>query len=356
MSTTATPRVDRPVSTADSAAVTASSPVPPHSRRRKRTRIIVALLVLIAIGYGAYRFAKSIGHESTDNAQINGQLDPVIPRVTGTVAELLADDNDQVKAGQPLLRLETHDFDVKIAGAEAALAQARANLESMRANSIVAEANVSADQVTVEQARRDFERDERLFREGSISQEAYETSRSESEAAAARHISLQRQAEAARAQIGLAEAAIAQRQSDLDYARLQRSYTTVAAPIDGVVSRRTVEPGQYVQAGQPVMAIVGAAGFWVVANFKETQLADMRPGQNVTVRLDAYPGVIYAGKVDSIAGATGARFALLPPDNATGNFVKVTQRVPVKITVADGQNPDHPLRLGLNAYAKVDVR
>lgn len=269
--------------------------------------------------------------------------------------ELLVDDNDSVQAGQPLLRLETHDFDVKIAAAEAALQQARAELAAKHAAAIVAQANVAADLVSVNQSRRDLQRDEELFRAGSISDREVENSRAQTEAAAARHTSLQRQFDAAQAQIALSEAAIAQRQADLDYAKLQRAYTTVVAPMAGVVSRRTVERGQFVQAGQPVMAITALSGFWVVANFKETQLESMRPGQAATIRVDVYPGVIFQGQVDSIAGATGARFALLPPDNATGNFVKVTQRVPVKITIADGQNREHPLRLGLNAYATVQV-
>jgi membrane fusion protein (multidrug efflux system) len=280
----------------------------------------------------------------------------VIPRVAGIVDALLVQDNDRVKAGQPLLQLQTHDLDVKISGAEAALAQAQANLESMRANAIVAQANVTADQVAVNQERRDLERNEQLFRTGTIAEETVETARMDAEAAVAKHAALQRQAEAASAQIALATAAIAQRQSELDFAKLQRSYATITSPIDGVVSRRSVEIGQYVQAGQPLMAITGASGFWVVANFKETQLESMRPGQPAVVRLDAYPGVKFQGQVDSIAGATGARFALLPPDNATGNFVKVTQRVPVKITVADGHNSGSPLRLGLSAYATVKVR
>lgn len=158
----------------------------------------------------------------------------------------------------------------------------------------------------------------------------------------------------AEAQVLQARAQLGQRQSELDYAKLQLTYTSVTAPISGVVSHKDVEPGQFVQSGQTLLEIASDSDTWVVANFKETQLARMRPGQAVDLTVDAYPGATFRGRIDSIAGATGARFALLPPDNASGNFVKITQRVPVKIVLAEKPDPQRPLRPGISVDAAVE--
>jgi membrane fusion protein (multidrug efflux system) len=160
----------------------------------------------------------------------------------------------------------------------------------------------------------------------------------------------------AAARVAASRTQVSARASDLDLAKLQQSYASVTAPIAGLVSRKNVEPGQFVQAGQTVMSIAADTDCWVVANFKETQLAHMKPGQPAEFTADSYKDLVFHGRVDSIAGATGARFALLPPDNSSGNFVKVTQRVPVKIVLAGTPDPDHPLRPGISVDVTVSVR
>jgi membrane fusion protein, multidrug efflux system len=156
-------------------------------------------------------------------------------------------------------------------------------------------------------------------------------------------------------EVSAAQAQVAQKRADVDYAKLQLSYVTMTAPADGVISKKSVEVGQYVQAGQPLMAIVEDHEVWVVANFKETQLRRMRIGQPVAIHVDAYPQVTFHGRIESIAAATGAKFSLLPPDNATGNFVKVVQRIPVKVLFTDPPDTAHPLRVGMDVTATVDL-
>ncbi|AHF91343.1 secretion protein HlyD [Opitutaceae bacterium TAV5] len=318
--------------------------------------LVILALALVAAAIGGPHLLFALRHESTDDAQLDGHLSPVLARVSGEVVALLVADNERVTAGQALLRLDTRDHDVRMAAAEAALAQARAQLASERTLVAVVEANIDADAVTLANLKDDFVRDSEMFKTGVISDRDFRKSKADAENASAKHTALLRQLDAARARVTLAEAAIPVREADLAAARLQRSYTDIVAPIAGRVSRRSVEPGQFVQAGTPLLTITGDEDVWVTANFKETQTGKMRPGQTVTFEVDAYPGVEFHGHVDSLSGATGAKFALLPPDNATGNFVKVTQRVPVKVVIDDADNTAHPLRPGLSADVSVLVK
>jgi membrane fusion protein (multidrug efflux system) len=212
-------------------------------------------------------------------------------------------------------------------------------------------------------AASDLARDSRLFKTGAITDSQLTDTQAAADTAAAQLEAARDESRTAEAQIAVASARVAgsqtsaaEKASDLDYAKLERSYCTVTAPIDGLVSRKNVEAGQYVQAGQTLLSVATDTDVWVVANFKETQLTHMKPGQDVEFEADTFPGVIFHGKVDSISGATGARFALLPPDNSTGNFVKVTQRVPVKIVLSQAPDAEHPLRPGMSVDATVRVK
>ncbi len=276
----------------------------------------------------------------TDDAQIEAHIDPVIPRIPGYVTEVGVRDNETVKAGQVIVRIDPRDLQSKVDTAQGAVENARAQVS-------VARANVSAARAASNKADEDLARYRPLRQKEEISQQQFDAARAAADAAKS-------QLEAAAQQVQAASGQVAQKQADLDWARLQLSYATVAAPASGVVSKKDVEVGQLVAAGQPLMAIVEGSEVWVVANFKETQLRKMRVGQTAEFTVDAYPKKVFRGRVDSFSAATGAKFSLLPPDNATGNFTKVVQRVPVKIVPTEAPDARYPLRAGMSVNATVD--
>jgi membrane fusion protein, multidrug efflux system len=297
-------------------------------------------LALVVGGFYAVRVVNFYSHHAvTDNAQVEGHVNPVLPRVSGFVTEVHVVDNQVVAAGAVLVRIDDRDLRSKVALAEAAVANARATLE-------VSRANVEVARTARTKAMADLRRYTPLRGKGEISQLQFDAAQAAADATDA-------QLQAAQKQVGAAEAAVGQKVADLDFARLQLTYATVVAPAAGVVSRKSVEPGQLVQAGQPLLSVVQGSDTWVVANFKETQLRKMKVGQTVEIDVDTYPGHKFHGRVESIAAATGARFALLPPDNATGNFTKVVQRVPVKIVLTDPPDAARPLRVGMSVQATV---
>ncbi|HKB69491.1 MAG TPA: HlyD family secretion protein [Thermoanaerobaculia bacterium] len=320
---------------------TRAEPAPRRRRRKFIPWLIAALVVGAGIVYGVRTIAFYRHHAETDDAQIEGHIDPVLPRVSGYVTEIDVDDNQRVARGDVLLRIDTRDLQAKIETAQGAL-------ETARAQVAVARANVSAAETARGRATGDLTRYSALRQKQEISQQQYDAARAAADAATAQRSAALQSVAAARAQV-------AQKQADLDLARLQLSYATVAAPSSGIVSKKNVEVGELVQAGQPLMAIVQDARVWVVANYKETQLRRMRVGQPVTFEVDAYPNHVFHGRVDSFAAATGAKFSLLPPDNATGNFTKVVQRIPVKIVPTDPPDPRFPLRAGMSVTTIVDL-
>jgi membrane fusion protein (multidrug efflux system) len=341
----------------------------------------VAILGATIFGFKKYNYAQHF--EDTDDAQVEGNISPVLPRISGYVVELPIKDNEQVKKGQILLKLDDNDLKIKLQQAQAALDNAMASVEVIKANAVSAGANTAtaganiqtsvsnlqAAKVKLNKASLDFARYEKLLADKSITQQAFDNMKADKETAQAQLEAAQSQLDAIRKQkdatqtqqsaaheqIAVAESIVKQRQADLDFAKLQLSYATITAPADGYVSKKSIQPGQFLQAGQSLFSIVGNGDVWVTANFKETQLEKMKVGQAVTVELDAYPGLEFQGKVESIAAATGARFALLPPDNASGNFVKVVQRVPVKIVI-DQKDTTHPLRAGMNVKVEVNIQ
>jgi membrane fusion protein (multidrug efflux system) len=300
---------------------------------------------------------------------VDGDISPVLPLVSGYVAQIFVKENQRVEAGQPLLAIDPKELDLKVAATEAAVQSAdsavrsaEAALANARAAEAVARANVVTSRVTRDKAGADLARDSRLFQNNAISASQLSDTRAASDEADARLTALQRQAEAAAAQIVAAEAqlhaardGVVQQKSDLDYAQLQRSYATVTAPIAGVISRKEIELGQFVQVGQTLMSVASDHDVWLVANYKETQIARIREGQPVEFTVDGYHATPFHGRVESLSGATGARFALLPPDNASGNFVKVTQRIPVRIAV-ESADAAHVLRPGMSVDVAVDIR
>jgi membrane fusion protein (multidrug efflux system) len=322
-------------------------------------------------GIGAYRYVTTGRFLiATDDAYVKADVTAIAPKVSGYVSEVLVDDNQPVKAGAVLARIDDRDFQTALAQAEANVATARADISGIDARvdlqkAVIAqaEASVAADQAALEFARQDRERFRKLMHTGfGTVQRAQQTDaafrtksavlqRDESALAAAR-----RQVEVLRADRDRAAAVLDQKTGALEQARLNLSYTTIRAPIAGTVGARNVRVGQYVQAGTQMMAVVPLQSVYVVANFKETQLADVRKGQRATVEIDGLDGAAVEGKVDSLAPASGLEFALLPPDNATGNFTKIVQRIPVKIALTPGAALAGRLRPGMSVTATVDTK
>jgi membrane fusion protein, multidrug efflux system len=342
----------------------------PVSRRSLAAGVVAAAVLIVAAVFGVKHMRFALAHDETDDAQVEGDISPVLPRIAGYVSRVLVRDNEHVQAGQPLVEIDAAELDLRIreataalGSAQAALSTAEAALADAQAAAAVAQANVATAEVTSRKAAADLRRDTALFATAAITDSQLADTRAAADVAAARLEAARRQAAAADAQVAEASTRIAgaraageQRQADLDFARLQRSYATVTAPIAGVVSRKSIEPGQFVQAGQTLLSVASDDNPWVVANFKETQVGLMKAGQPAEFTVDSYPGVTFHGRVESLSGATGARFALLPPDNASGNFVKVTQRVPVKIVLTDAPDPDRPLRPGMSVDVAVLTR
>ncbi|HWA08641.1 MAG TPA: HlyD family secretion protein [Opitutaceae bacterium] len=328
--------------------------------------------LLAAAGISLYVY-RAAGVESTDDAYLEGHVHPISARINGTVARVLVDDNVRVQAGQPLVELDPADLDLAAQEAAAGLAQARANGEQAAAQVARAEADVTAAAARITQnaaelkrAQLDLKRSEFLagtdagaipVQQLDAARAAFESAQAAEQSLQAQHRAAQAALTAARAQQAVAAAQLARAAAGLDNARLQTGYTVIRSPVAGRVAKKSVEAGQRLQPGQPLLAVVDD-DVWIVANFKESQLAHLRPGQKVTVRVDAIDGRAFTGVVQSFSPGTGARFALLPPDNSTGNFNKVVQRVPVKLLFTPdsvGADADR-LFPGLSAVVAVDVR
>lgn len=339
--------------------------------RKKRSPVIYIALaaVLLAGFYGVRAFLHGLKYESTDNAQVESRAVPVISRVSGYLDSIAVDDYGKVSSGQLLVQIDPTEFELALRQAEgdllnakADVANAEAALRNAQANRRVAEANSAVQQVRLNKAEADLKRDEQLYQEQAVTSKQIEDTRSTAEttrkqlAANREQVSLAgTQVATAEAQLQKARAQMEVRTAAVEQARLRLQYCTITAPVSGKIGRRNLEKGQFIQPGAPLFSIVNDEVYWIVANFKETQLEKMKEGQRVRVILDGYPDVEIEGTVGSFSQATGSKFALLPPDNATGNFVKVTQRVPVKINLSKEAQYKNILRAGLSAEVEVEV-
>src|SRR6218665_1215665 len=339
----------------------------------KKNRGFIFVLAALVIGGGAFgsvKYIHGLHHEETDDAQIDADVSPVIARVSGYVKEVRVRDNQFVKKGDTLVMLDDRDLAIKVKQAENALHAAQVNRGVAEAQAGTIEAQIEAAKINLWRANQDFERYANLAKERSITQQEFEQATASKQMAERQLEILAKQKAAASSQtrlvtsqsgaiakqINVANAGISQRQTDLEGAKLNQSYSVITAPEDGVLSKIFVQPGQYVAAGQSLFSVVLNTTPWVVANFKETQLGKMKAGQKVTVRADAYPGQKLAGEITSFAPATGSKFSLLPPDNASGNFVKVVQRLPVKIEFDNSKEEMlKQLRPGMNVTVDVHL-
>jgi membrane fusion protein, multidrug efflux system len=381
-----------------------------------RVGAVIVVLILLVVGFFVYRYMSS--YESTDDAQVDGHVNSVSTRITGHVTKLNVQDNQYVTAGTVLVEIDPADYQVayerakadfedaqaaavaagvnvpitsvntssQVSTSEADVSSARAGIQVAQQQFEAAKAQLQQAEANNVKAQNDLVRYKQLVDKQEISQQEYDqavaSAKAQSagvEAGRATADAAQQQVTQARGKLVQAEAnrdnantapkqmqitrarataALAQAQqkkADLDQAALNLQYTKIVAPVNGIVSNRTVEVGQNVAPGQELMKVINLDDVWITANYKETQLRDMKVGQRVTVDVDAN-GKSYNGKVDSFAGASGARFSLLPPENATGNYVKVVQRIPIKIVLDPGSNKDHLLVPGMSVIPKVWVR
>ena len=343
------------------------------SQRRKLLLIALGVLALLGLFWVVRTVIFARTHESTDDAQVDGHIVPVIAKVSGFVDKVFVGDNDSVHAGQVLVHLDSAEYVVKLAQSDADLAAARAiaggrsglgqagsEVAAASSGRSSAQAQLDAARANLVKANADLARLKELVAKQIVSAQQLDAAQAIADGAAAQVRALERQTDAAGARVEgaqaglkMADARVAAAGAARDNAALQLSYATISAPVAGTIAKKLVEVGQLVQAGQQLMSVVADTGVWVTANFKETQLSDMHVGQPVDVQVDAYGGAVAKGEVESLSGATGARFALLPPDNATGNFTKVVQRVPVRIKITQGLGPTRPLRPGMSVVAAV---
>ncbi len=352
-------------------AVTKTAPA-----KRNLLPFILGALVLVG-GYWTFTsLSYAAAHESTDNAMIDGHVLPVLAKVGGFVTAVTVAENDRVAQDAPLVLIDDREFKVRLAQMDADLAaaraavdgragtgQAQAMVEAASAQTAVQGANIDAAQAQVVKAEADLARYADLAAKNIVSQQQLDGAKAQAAAMRAQLVAVQRQATAAganvtgmQAGVRLALARLGAALASRDNAALQLSFTSIAAPTGGTISKKLVEIGQLVQPGQTLMNIASDTGLFITANFKETQLDKLRVGQSVKLTVDAYGGADIEGVVQSISAATGARFTLLPPDNASGNFTKVVQRVPVRIRITKGLDAVRPLRIGLSVVAHVSTK
>ena len=389
-----------------------------NGKRIAGVKIIAPIAALLLAAAGAFAYHYYAGWESTDDAQIDGYINPISSRVAGYITKVYVDDNQYVKAGTLLAQIDPKDYEVAIASAQATLANDQATADASQVNVPVISVNTSSQLVSAEadvanahagisaaeqqlaaaqaavlqaeannaKAQDDVKRYKQLVDKQEISEQLYvqavQTANGATAAVQAGNANVQAAQDAVRqaqSRLAQASASVESAQTGPQQIRIQRSravaasaaaqksrtaveqaqlnlgYTRIVAPVDGVVAKRSAQPGQYVSPGQQLMAVVPLDDIWVTANFKETQLRNMRPGDPVKINVDAY-GRTYSGYVESMAGGTGAVFSLLPPENATGNYVKVVQRLPVRLRLDKGQDPEHRLRPGMSVMPDVYVK
>jgi len=339
-------------------------------RRHLALAGLALALTLGGVGYGRYWWSVGRFIESTDDAYAGGNVTAVSPHVAGFVAQILVTDNQRVLAGQLLIRLDGRDFQAALDHAEAVAAKQQAALGGLEAKYVLqqamirqAEADLAAMAARAKFAGADAVRYRDLAsttfgtrQNAERASAADEEAQSATKSAQARLVAARQQLTVLDAEIAEARAGVAQTNADLETARLNLGYTEIRSPIDGYVGNRAAQVGAYVANGAYLLSIIPAQGLWVDANFKEDQLAHMQPGQPATVVADVLPGKIFRGHVESLAPGTGAVFSVIPPENATGNFTKIVQRVPVRVALDDGDARLGELRPGLSTTVTVDTR
>jgi membrane fusion protein (multidrug efflux system) len=340
----------------------------PKSKSAKVIPIILGVLIVIGAIFGIKEYIYFSKHVDTDDAQIDGDISPVVSRVGGYIDSIYFEENQHVDANQLLVKIDDRELKVKLEQAQAGKQSALANVNvsetvvsSTAANVGTAKANVEIAAAKANKANKDFARYQNLVKDGSITQQQFDQAKAEKEAADAslqaaktQYEAVKKQVNTSQSQVSAASSNISLRTAEIDYAKLMLSYARITAPTSGIISNKNIQIGQLIQPGQSLFSIVNDNSLYVKANFKETQLEKLKEGQLVDVEIDAFPDAELKGHIYNFSPATGAKFSLLPPDNATGNYVKVIQRVPVKIKLENNKILSQ-LRPGMSVNVSVHI-
>lgn len=337
----------------------------------KKNKSVLYAIVAVAsllIGYQGYRlYQHSKAFETTDDAQIDGNLIPINARVGGYIGQIYFHENEAVKAGDLILVIDSSELQAKVNLSKAALDGAKAQLKVSHATASdaklayeIAVSSLEIPKTNLWKAQKDYQRYKDLYGQKMASEQqmetykvAYENAKAQNTIAQKKVQSAKQQMETLHSQVLVAEANVTQKLRDLEYAQLQLNYIHVHAPVSGIISKNNLQPGQLIQPGQPLMSVVQSNETWVTANFKETQLQELSEGNEVSIKVDAYPDLEVKGKVASTSGATGAKFSLIPPDNASGNYVKVVQRIPIRISIDHTEETRAKLKPGMSVFVEV---
>jgi len=352
--------------------------------KKKSAVLLLSVMLIAGIGGVLYYLEYRKTYITTDDAFVTGRIHVIASKVPGTVKTLHVDDNQFVKKDDLLVEIDVKDYDVRVKGAQSARNAERSKLDELSTRTDVARKQLAELQFSVQSARAnqrlqgtnlkqaeiDYKRAQALYKRGVVPEERLEKTKTGYDVSVA-------QVEASREQLKQIEAAletqksiikqsesafksqdsiVKQKDEVLNAEDLKKSYTKIYAPAEGYITKKSVETGNQIQEGQPLMAIVPLDDIWVVANYKETQIENVRPGQKAKIKVDTYPGRDFAGTVQSIMSGTGSAFSLFPPENATGNYVKVVQRIPVKIVLKKGTDPNHILRVGMSVEPTIITR
>ena len=343
---------------------------PKQSKKFPVKIIVIGIALLIAVIYGSKKISYALSHETTDNAQIETQITPVLVRVSGYVKTLSVQDYDSVKANQLLVELDDADLQSQLAEMEADYVETEADISNANAslqNAVVSlnvnKGNIAVSDVKMQQAVTEYNRNKNLFAEQAITEKQLDDSKYNYQSAQKTYDNTKNDLASAQSRISVLESMVKKNEATLklkktkiDEVKLKISYTKIYAPSSGKIGKKNVTTGQFVQAGSPLFSIVNDTSYWVTANFKENQLKNLIPGKEVDLEIDAFPDAKITGTIESLSDATGAKFALLPPDNSSGNFVKVTQRVPVKIRINNAGSLKQYLRAGLSVYVSAPIK
>jgi membrane fusion protein (multidrug efflux system) len=324
-----------------------------NNQKKKKAFMIVGAVVIIGLfaGYFYVQYRKT--HVSTDDAFIDGDIHTIAAKISGTVKEIYVTDNQPVRKGDLLLEIDPADYSARFREATSVVHAEKAKLDETETKIAAARADLEVKQASLKLADIERIRAENLFQKDVIPQDRYDRTLTAYEVAVAQVKAAEEQLRSAESQRLTQVSTIRQKEATATLAELNYQYTKIYAPADGYVTKKSVQTGNQIQAGEPLMAVVPLSDIWVTANYKETQMENIRPGQVVRIKVDSYPGKAFRGRVDSIMAGTGSTFSLFPPENATGNYVKVVQRIPVKILFEEETDTEHVLRIGMSVVPTV---
>jgi membrane fusion protein (multidrug efflux system) len=324
-----------------------------NNQKKKKAFMIVGAVVLVGLiaGYFYSEYRKT--HIATDDAFIDGNIHTIAAKIGGTVKKIHVTDNQPVKQGDLLLEIDPADYSVRFREASSVVGAEKAKLDEAGTKIAAAKANLELQRANLKLAEIEKARSENLYQKEVIPRDRYDRAMTAYEVSVAQVKAAEEQLRSAEAQKSTQASTIKQKEAAAALAELNYQYTKIYAPVDGYITKKSVQTGNQIQPGQPLMAVVALEDIWVTANFKETQMENIRPGQAVRIKVDSYPGKVFTGEVDSIMAGTGVTFSLFPPENATGNYVKVVQRIPVKIVLDKGTDRNHVLRIGMSVIPTV---